>query len=251
QLDLLWTRKQNVMYNLFDWPTQKHSKLIILAIANTMDLPERIMMNRVASRLVCLSTLLFRIWDCNNIVQRCIALLLVCLYLILAKLFPQLVGNVTNLSLHLQVAALSGDARRCLDICRRATEICEFARQKRTPEIVRMAHVTEAIDEMFSSPYVNAIRNASLHEQIFLKAILAEFRRAGVEEATVQQIYHHHVALCRMEGQQSPTVSEIMAICSRLGACRLLLVESSTKYLQVRVRLNLSQDDVMYALRKE
>ncbi|NXR93603.1 ORC1 protein, partial [Hypocryptadius cinnamomeus] len=242
QLDLLWTRKQNVMYNLFDWPTQKHSKLIILAIANTMDLPERIMMNRVASRLVCSSTLLFGIWDCSKIVQRCVALPLVCL-LILAKLCPQLFGNV--------VAALSGDARRCLDICRRATEICEFARHKRTPEIVRMAHVTEAIDEMFSSPYVNAIRNASLHEQIFLKAILAEFRRAGVEEATVQQIYHHYVALCRVEGLQSPTVSEIMAICSRLGACRLLLVEASNKYLHMRVRLNLSQDDVMYALREE
>ncbi|NXU46922.1 ORC1 protein, partial [Drymodes brunneopygia] len=187
--------------------------------------------------------LLFRIWDCREIVQRCIVLPLVCLYLILAKLLPQLVGNI--------VAALSGDARRCLDICRRATEICEFAREKRTPEIVRMAHVTEAIDEMFSSPYVNAIRNASLHEQIFLKAILAEFRRAGVEEATVQEIYHHHVALCRMEGVQSPTVSEIMAICSRLGACRLLLVEASNKYLHVRVRLNLSQDDVMYALKEE
>ncbi|NWX56521.1 ORC1 protein, partial [Promerops cafer] len=243
QLDLLWTRKQNVMYNLFDWPTQKHSKLIILAIANTMDLPERIMMNRVASRLVCSSTLLFRIWDCSKTVQKRIALPLVCFLLILAKLFPQLFGNV--------VAALSGDARRCLDICRRATEICECARQKRTAEVVRMAHVTEAIDEMFSSPYVNAIRNASLHEQIFLKAILAEFRRAGVEEATVQQIYHHYVALCRMEGLQSPTVSEIMAICSRLGACRLLLVEASSKYLHMRVRLNLSQDDVMYALREE
>ncbi|NWY38233.1 ORC1 protein, partial [Sylvia atricapilla] len=242
QLDLLWTRKQNVMYNLFDWPTKKHSKLIILAIANTMDLPERIMMNRVASRLVCPSTLLFRIWDSVKIVQRCVALPLVCL-LILAHLFPQLFGNV--------VAALSGDARRCLDICRRATEICEFSGQKRRPEIVRMAHVTEAIDEMFSSPYVNAIRNASLHEQIFLKAILAEFRRAGVEEATVQQIYHHHVALCRMEGLQSPTVSEMMAICSRLGACRLLLVEASNKYLHMRVRLNLGQDDVMYALREE
>ncbi|NWH44421.1 ORC1 protein, partial [Fregata magnificens] len=147
------------------------------------------------------------------------------------------------------VAALSGDARRCLDICRRATEICEFASQKRTPEIVRMAHITEAIDEMFSSPYINAIRNASLHEQIFLKAILAEFRRAGVEEATVQQVYHQHVALCRIEGMRSPTISEIMAICSRLGACRLLLVESSNKYLYMRVRLNISQDDVMYALK--
>ncbi len=42
------------MYNIFDWPTKRHAKLIVLAIANTMDLPERIMMNRVASRLVSL-----------------------------------------------------------------------------------------------------------------------------------------------------------------------------------------------------
>ncbi|NXN63328.1 ORC1 protein, partial [Himantopus himantopus] len=241
QLDLLWTRKQNVMYNLFDWPTQKHSKLIILAIANTMDLPERIMMNRVASRLVCPSIrLLFKIWDSSNIVHSSIALLFC------GQKIP-----LQTCHAYFQVAALSGDARRCLDICRRATEICELASQKRTAEIVRMAHVTEAIDEMFSSPFINAIRNASLHEQIFLKAILAEFRRAGVEEATVQQVYHQHIALCRIEGMQSPTISEIMAVCSRLGACRLLLVESSNKYLHMRVRLNVSQDDVVYALKDE
>lgn len=52
QLDLLWTRKQNVMYNLFDWPTRRHARLVVLTIANTMDLPERVMINRVASRLV-------------------------------------------------------------------------------------------------------------------------------------------------------------------------------------------------------
>lgn len=52
QLDLLWTRKQNVMYNLFDWPTRRQARLVVLTIANTMDLPERIMINRVASRLV-------------------------------------------------------------------------------------------------------------------------------------------------------------------------------------------------------
>uniref|UniRef100_A0A8C5TY76 Origin recognition complex subunit 1 n=1 Tax=Malurus cyaneus samueli TaxID=2593467 RepID=A0A8C5TY76_9PASS len=240
ELDLLWTRKQNVMYNLFDWPTQKHSKLIILAIANTMDLPERIMMNRVASRLG-LTRMSFQPYTYKQLQQ------IVSSRLKGVKAFEEDAVQLVSR----KVAALSGDARRCLDICRRATEICEFARQKRTPEIVRMSHVTDAIDEMFSSPYVNAIRNASLHEQIFLKAILAEFRRAGVEEATVQQVYRHHVALCRMEGLQSPTVSEIMAICSRLGACRLLLVEASNKYLHVRVRLNLNQDDVMYALREE
>ncbi|NWR62744.1 ORC1 protein, partial [Bucorvus abyssinicus] len=237
ELDLLWTRKQNVMYNLFDWPTQKHSKLIILAIANTMDLPERIMMNRVASRLG-LTRMSFQPYTYKQLQQ-----------IISSRLNGMKAFDEDAIQLvSRKVAALSGDARRCLDICRRATEICEFASQKGTPEMVRMAHVTEAIDEMFSSPYINAIRNASLHEQIFLKAILAEFRRTGVEEATFQQVYHQHVALCRIEGMQSTTVSEIMAVCSRLGACRLLLVESSDKYLHMRVRLNMSQDDVTYAL---
>ena len=39
------------MYNIFEWPTHKRSKLVVLAVANTMDLPERMMMNRVSSRL--------------------------------------------------------------------------------------------------------------------------------------------------------------------------------------------------------
>ncbi len=39
ELDMLKTMKQSVLYNLFEWPTYPHAKLIVLAIANTMDLP--------------------------------------------------------------------------------------------------------------------------------------------------------------------------------------------------------------------
>lgn len=59
----------------------------------------------------------------------------------------------------LQVAALSGDARRCLDICRRATEICEHsAAEPSATGLVGMSHVMEALNEMFSSAYVTAIK---------------------------------------------------------------------------------------------
>lgn len=51
ELDLLVTKKQTVMYNFFDWPSRPHSKLIVVAIANTMDLPERLMSNKIASRM--------------------------------------------------------------------------------------------------------------------------------------------------------------------------------------------------------
>ena len=58
ELDLLCSKRQDVLYSLFDWTcrTSNASKtgrrsLIILAVANTMDLPERVMHHRVASRL--------------------------------------------------------------------------------------------------------------------------------------------------------------------------------------------------------
>lgn len=39
------------MYNLLDWPTKAKNQLIVITIANTMDLPERLLMSRVTSRL--------------------------------------------------------------------------------------------------------------------------------------------------------------------------------------------------------
>lgn len=51
ELDLLVTSKQTVMYNFFEWPTWMHSRLIVVAVANTMDLPERMLSNKVSSRM--------------------------------------------------------------------------------------------------------------------------------------------------------------------------------------------------------
>jgi origin recognition complex subunit 1 len=51
ELDQLVTAKQDVVYNFFNWPTIAGSKLVVIAVANTMDLPERVMSGRVRSRL--------------------------------------------------------------------------------------------------------------------------------------------------------------------------------------------------------
>lgn len=241
ELDLLWTQKQDVMYNLFDWPTHKNARLVVLAIANTMDLPERIMMNRVSSRLG-LTRMSFQPYTYRQLQQILVSRL---------KGLKAFEDDAIQLVAR-KVAALSGDARRCLDICRRATEICEFSCQKPdSPGLVTVAHLLKAVDEMFSSSYITAIKNSSVMEQSFLRAILAEFRRSGLEEATFQQVYRQHVELCRMEGLPYPTMSETMAVCSHLGSCRLLLVEPSRNDLLLRVRLNISQGDVLYALKEE
>lgn len=61
-----------------------------------------------------------------------------------------------------KVAAVSGDARRALDICRRATEIAENLSPSKTKlSLVGMSHVNAALQEMFSSPKVVAMRYTS------------------------------------------------------------------------------------------
>jgi origin recognition complex subunit 1 len=53
ELDQLMTAKQDVVY--FNRPTHTGAKFVMLAVANTIDLPERVMSSRVRSRLgVCL-----------------------------------------------------------------------------------------------------------------------------------------------------------------------------------------------------
>lgn len=51
ELDQMVTNKQSEVYNFFNWPNMPRSKLIVVAVANTMDLPERVLRGKVKSRL--------------------------------------------------------------------------------------------------------------------------------------------------------------------------------------------------------
>nr|CAB3264573.1 origin recognition complex subunit 1-like [Phallusia mammillata] len=238
ELDLLWTKKQDVMYHIFDWPSHRHARLVVVAIANTMDLPERIMMNRVSSRLglTRLSFLPYNFRQLQAIVSSRLSGL---------DAFDsdaiQLVSR--------KVAAVSGDARRCLDICRRAVEIA--AREKRKNkniQTVGIEHVHEALQEMFASPMVMFIRNCSTQEKLFLRATVSEFRRSGLEEATVGQILQHHVTLAKLDNLPPATVTSLIKVCNQLAASHVLLMEMGRHDLYARVRLNVSIDDVLFAL---
>ncbi|KAK2761556.1 Origin recognition complex, subunit 1 [Arachnomyces sp. PD_36] len=116
ELDQLASRNQTVMYNFFNWPVHRHSHLIVLAVANTMDLPERTLSNKVSSRLG-LIRITFPGYTHTQLME------------IIGSRLANVPGNIVALDAiqfaSRKVAAVSGDARRALDICRRAVEIAE------------------------------------------------------------------------------------------------------------------------------
>ncbi|ESN93994.1 hypothetical protein HELRODRAFT_103086 [Helobdella robusta] len=235
ELDLLWTRKQTVMYNLFDWPSYKYSQLIVIAIANTMDLPERMLMSRVASRLG-LTRLTFQPYNHHQLQE-----------IVLSRIqgFDAFHEDAVQLVAR-KVAAVSGDARRALEICRRATELVTGKEQ-----FISMVHVDAAIQEMFSAPCMVAVRTSSFFEKMFLKSLLSEFQRTGIEEAVLANVYTQFVALCRFEGVTSPNLSQVSRMCNKLGGFKLLLTDSSRNDIHQKIRLNMSQDDLSYALKQD
>lgn len=83
------------------------------------------------------------------------------------------------------MAAVSGDARRALDICRRSTEVAE----KNDRDCVTLPDVNEALTEMIANVKVQAIKHCSLMEQLFLKAIVSEVTRIGIEEVIFRNVF--------------------------------------------------------------
>ncbi|XP_063682304.1 origin recognition complex subunit 1-like isoform X2 [Bolinopsis microptera] len=184
ELDLLWTRKQHVMYNLFDWPNRANSKLVVIAIANTMDLPERMLMNKVASRLG-LTRMTFQPYSHSQLLE-----------IINSRLEGTVAFDPSACILAARkVAAASGDARRALDICRHSIEVAEQAES----DTVTSTHIQRAITDMYQSVKTRAIMNCTLYQKIFLKSVLGVFRRKGVEEAVFKEVYEVFSSLCQFK----------------------------------------------------
>nr|POE71379.1 origin recognition complex subunit 1 [Quercus suber] len=209
ELDQLVTRNQGVMYNFFNWPQLRHSRLIVLAVANTMDLPERTLSNKISSRLG-LSRITFPGYTHTQLMT-----------IIQSRL--EGIGQVIVEADAVQfasrkVAAVSGDARRALDICRRAVELAEqenlaapVGKENQPPDtpsktpgrqklpastlptvqmqgIVTIQTIKRAINEATSTPLAAYLRSLPLASKLFLAALLTRLRRTGVTESTLADV---------------------------------------------------------------
>ncbi|KAI8929354.1 P-loop containing nucleoside triphosphate hydrolase protein [Entophlyctis helioformis] len=246
ELDLLVTKRQSVLYNFFEWPNLAHSRLIVVAIANTMDLPERMLSNKISSRLG-LSRITFQPYTHHQLVK------IVESRLSGIEAFdPKAVELCAR-----KVGALSGDARRALDICRRAVEIFEAGLKtwsgspaKASSARIEMSHIERAVKEMFASPFVQAVRHASLHQQIFLVAVIRQVRSSGATQVLFGNVVEEHEYVCRSQTMDTPSTSVLTGICNYLSTHRLILSETAAMGdPNQRLQLNVQPQDVSAALR--
>ncbi|KAB1227670.1 Origin recognition complex subunit 1 [Morella rubra] len=246
ELDLLVTRNQSVLYNILDWPTKPHSKLIVIGIANTMDLPEKLL-PRISSRMG-IQRLCFGPYNYQQL-QEIISSRL--------KGIDAFDKQAIEFASR-KVAAISGDARRALEICRRAAEIKDYHLKKlnSTTEsvslgksLVGMAEVEAAIQEMFQAPHIQVMRSCSKLSKIFLTALVHELYKTGMGETTFEKLAITVSCLCTSNGEAFPGYDTLLKVGCKLGECRIILCEPGSKHRLQKLQLNFPSDDVSFALK--
>lgn len=235
ELDQLVTKNQAVMYNFFNWPSLRHSRLIVLAVANTMDLPERTLSNKISSRLG-LTRITFPGYTHDQLQQ------------IIQSRLEHVPNNIVEADAiqfaSRKVAAVSGDARRALDICRRAVEIAEVEaesdeyptvnpllntpskRSRGRPPIlgadevsknrnitkkgtVTIATIKRAIREATHSPLQSYLKSLPLSSKLFLAALLARSRRTGISDCLLGDVLQEAKRLASMCAE-SPAIEDLL-----------------------------------------
>jgi len=178
-----------------------------------MDLPERTLSNKISSRLG-LTRITFPGYTHEQLMK------------IIQSRLEGVDGDVvTSDAIQFaarKVAAVSGDARRALDICRRAVEIAESdvlnptapntpskkkekneqAEKERVSKNlgkVTIATIKRAINEATSSPLQQYLRGLPLASKILLAALLAKTRRTGIGESVLGEVIDEARRMTRMD----------------------------------------------------
>lgn len=246
ELDLLVTRNQSVLYNILDWPTKPNSKLVVIGIANTMDLPEKLL-PRISSRMG-IQRLCFGPYNYQQL-QEIISTRLNGI----VAFEKQAVEFASR-----KVAAVSGDARRALEICRRAAELADYRVKKQTSlphatasgkSLVSMADVEAAIQEMFQAPHIQVMKSCSKWSKIFLAAMVHELYNTGMGETNFEKLASTFSCICSSNGQTFPGWDALLRVSCKLGECRIVMCEAGAKHKLQKLQLNFPSDDVAFALK--
>jgi len=240
ELDHLVTRRQSVLYNLFEWPTRPNAGLVIVGIANTMDLPERLI-PRVSSRLgSSMARVTFQPYTAKQI-----------LTIIKDRLEGLDVFKSEAIDLcSRKVASASGDVRTALQICRRAAKLAGA----RGDACATLEHVNAASREISMRPLVHGIRNLMIHDRLFIVALMKELMTSGRGDATHQSVAQRQRLYCRARG-----ISEVpdggpmglITVASRLIGLGLIHGETATMGRARKLSLGVVVEELCFALQDD
>ncbi|XP_012262534.1 cell division control protein 6 homolog [Athalia rosae] len=266
EIDQLNSRKQSVLYTIFEWPSRQDSKLVLIGIANALDLTDRIL-PRLQARCELKPRLMhFAPYSKQQIVD-----------IITARLNEANVSDVFNgMAVQMlagKVAAISGDIRKALDISRRVIEIAET---QRVPQVLQPCNnndnnkvgspskqhqvfqekpvaLTEVVT-VLNSVYGGAqnINNEEsifpLQQKLLLCSLMLILNKGKNKDVTIGKLHEVYKRVCKKRNIPAVDTSEFVSLCSLVETRGILKIFGKKEPRLSKIHLQWDQDELGLAL---
>ncbi|CAK9314559.1 unnamed protein product [Citrullus colocynthis] len=260
ELDYLITKDKAVLHDLFMLTTFPFSRCILIGIANAIDLADRFLPRLQA--LNCKPQVVtYRAYSKEQILKILQQRLIVLPFVVFQSQALELCAR--------KVAAVSGDMRKALCVCRNAIELlevelkasskelnhndaCDAAAppelvKRQESQIVRLDHMAVALSKTFKSPAVETIQSLPQHQQIILCSVV-KLVRGGKKDTTIRELNKSYVEICKSTLIPPVGSLELTNMFTVLNDQGLLKLGQSRDDKMRRVLLKVDEADVMFAL---
>jgi cell division control protein 6 len=284
-MDRLVTKNQEVMYKLVDYANRAKSKLVLIGIANSLNLPDKFLL-RLKGKNVEPKRLSFNPYTTDDIIE-----------IISARLqsldpqsstLPMMDPKAIELCAR-KVSAASGDLRTALDMCRKAIELVETehlkslenaakrplqentlqtpspspAKRRRTAAVanaseldassapkVTLTHIMNLTKTGSNQSFQSRLKGLPPHHKAILCTLVV--LKSSSAPPTIGDTCDKYTKLCRRDGMLDPlSRGEFLDACKQLDANDIITIEKPKKKIADRAKsvgLNIQDVDVLQAI---
>ncbi|KAH0789859.1 P-loop containing nucleoside triphosphate hydrolase protein [Histomonas meleagridis] len=171
EIDVLLTQQQNELYCLLEWASLPKAKFVVIAVANLMDLETRLK-PKIASRMGHTSVKFFA-YKANELST-----------IINSRVGDLKVFEPAAIQLCSQLLTRNGgDARKALEVCKRAIDM-----RKKNDQKVKTVDIKKAINQVDSVKANNILMNLSELQKLVLVAFLVQSKKVQKTQLSIRDI---------------------------------------------------------------
>lgn len=264
EIDQLENKHQSILYTIFEWPSKANFKLILIGIANALDLTDRTLPRLQAKCELKPQLMHFAPYTKIQIVD------------ILTNRLKEagaldIFSQTALQMLAGKVAAVSGDVRRALDIGRRVVELidnhtepatlksienvtnkCLLEKDSKELKKVDLKEVLNVLNNVYGTTQ-NLTEDSEdafpLQQKIIVCSLLLMLKKAKNKDITVGKLHEVYKKVCSKRNLLSVDQSEFIGLCTLIETRGMIRISGKKEPRLSKIHLEWDEEEVAATLK--
>lgn len=256
-------KNQNILYHIFEWPSILRSKLILIGIANSLDLTDRLLVRLQTKCELKPKIMHFPAYTKAQIID------IFKMRLEESDLFPPAAIQL----LAAKVASVSGDIRKALNLGKRVVEIAALNNMKsdkaldlkqleeiiegdeNTPQAkaepkIQLKEVLTVLNSVYGGTQsVDVVESFPLQQKLLICTMLLIIKHGNSKDITIGKLHDVYKKVCKNRNILSTDLSEFVNLCLLVETKGILKLTMKKEPRFHKIHLQWNEEEVLAALK--